>query len=73
LGPFCPTFWQRQTLPTIIKDRVSVIFDGMVTDLVHPDPTARFTVGKADATSWTLFKVAHGIRTQIEAKKLHDA
>ena len=41
---FCPTEWQKSTLPAAFRDRVSVIFDGIDTDLVRPDPAAQLTL-----------------------------
>jgi len=40
----CPTEWQKSTLPAAFRDRVSVIFDGIDTDFVRPDPAAQFTL-----------------------------
>ncbi len=35
-----PTRWQRAQFPDIVRDRISVIFDGIDTDAVTPDPAA---------------------------------
>lgn len=37
-----PTAWQASRLPAEYRPRVEVIFDGIDTDLVRPDPAARF-------------------------------
>ncbi len=39
-----PTHWQRAQYPAMIRERVSVIHDGIDTDLVRPDPAARCTL-----------------------------
>ncbi len=36
-----PTEWQRAQYPEIHRARISVIHEGIDTDLVHPEPTAR--------------------------------
>ena len=36
----CPTQFQRSTVPRAYHDRMSVIFDGIDTDAVQPDPNA---------------------------------
>ena len=36
-----PTQWQRNQYPVVYHNRISVIHEGVNTDLVHPDPTAR--------------------------------
>jgi len=36
-----PTKWQRNQYPVEYHPRISVIHEGVNTDLVHPDPTAR--------------------------------
>jgi glycosyltransferase involved in cell wall biosynthesis len=41
---YTPTHWQLSTLPREYKDRVSVIFDGIDTDLIAPKPDAVFTL-----------------------------
>ena len=45
----CPTQWQKSTMPKVFHDRISVIFDGIDTDLVRPNPQAQVrlqTAGK---------------------------
>ncbi|CAH2604201.1 Glycosyltransferase [Rhodovastum atsumiense] len=37
-----PTHWQRDRHPEPFRHKISVIFDGVDTDMVHPDPEARF-------------------------------
>ncbi|NBS40149.1 MAG: glycosyltransferase [Betaproteobacteria bacterium] len=45
-----PTDWQRSSLPAFFRDRVSVIFDGINTDIVKPDPNVQLSLGKANAS-----------------------
>ena len=40
-----PTEFQRSTVPAPFRDRISVIFDGIDTDAVKPDPAATLSVG----------------------------
>ena len=40
-----PTEFQRSTVPAPFRDRISVIFDGIDTDAVRPDPAATFSAG----------------------------
>lgn len=40
----CPTEWQKSVHPAAFHDRISVIFDGVDTDIVAPDPQARMTL-----------------------------
>lgn len=37
-----PTQWQREQHPAALRGKIDVIFDGIDTDLVRPDPAARF-------------------------------
>ena len=39
-----PTHFQRGTVPDTYQDRISVIFDGIDTDVARPDPTAALTL-----------------------------
>jgi glycosyltransferase involved in cell wall biosynthesis len=39
-----PTRWQASTYPPILRDRIEVIFDGVDTDLVRPNPAATLTL-----------------------------
>ena len=39
---YSPTSWQRQQHPAALRSKISVLFDGIDTDTVAPDPTARF-------------------------------
>ena len=39
-----PTQFQRRTVPAAYRDRISVIFEGIDTAAVRPDPAASFTV-----------------------------
>jgi glycosyltransferase involved in cell wall biosynthesis len=40
-----PTEFQRSTVPSPYRDRISVIFDGIDTDVVKPDPAATLNAG----------------------------
>jgi glycosyltransferase involved in cell wall biosynthesis len=40
----CPTHFQHSTVPHAYHDRLSVIFDGIDTNVVRPDPAAAVTV-----------------------------
>ena len=40
----CPTEWQKSVHPAAFHDRISVVFDGIDTDAVTPDPQARLTL-----------------------------
>jgi glycosyltransferase involved in cell wall biosynthesis len=44
-----PTEWQRSSLPKFFQGKVSVIFDGIDTDLVRPDPKVSLRLGKPNA------------------------
>ncbi|MFO1199740.1 MAG: glycosyltransferase [Burkholderiaceae bacterium] len=50
----CPTEWQASMLPPQYRDRVRVIFDGIDTDVVRPDPHAMVVVGSGTARERTL-------------------
>ncbi|OJY73147.1 MAG: glycosyl transferase family 1 [Rhodospirillales bacterium 70-18] len=39
-----PTQWQRDQHPAPLRGKISVIFDGIDTGIVRPDPAARFTL-----------------------------
>ncbi|MGF3022083.1 glycosyltransferase family 4 protein [Methylobacterium aquaticum] len=41
-----PTAWQASRIPAVFRDRLSVIHDGIDTDLLRPDPSARITLGR---------------------------
>ncbi|MET7242082.1 glycosyltransferase family 4 protein [Methylobacterium sp. EM32] len=41
-----PTAWQASRIPAVFRDRLSVIHDGIDTDLLKPDPGARITLGR---------------------------
>lgn len=47
---FSPTSWQRNTTPSIYHERISVIFDGIDTQAVSPNPNARITLGRTQLT-----------------------
>ncbi|HTZ34562.1 MAG TPA: glycosyltransferase family 4 protein [Stellaceae bacterium] len=40
----CPTEWQKSLHPATFHERIRVIFDGIDSDAVSPDPAARFTL-----------------------------
>ena len=39
-----PTRWQASTYPPVLRDQITVIHDGVNTDLVRPDPAAAVTL-----------------------------
>lgn len=39
-----PTHWQKSRHPAPLSDKIEVIFDGIDTGIVKPDPAARFTL-----------------------------
>ncbi len=41
----CPTAFQRSAVPLVFQDRLSVIFDGIDTNVVRADPGATLTAG----------------------------
>ncbi|NNL72227.1 MAG: glycosyltransferase [Silicimonas sp.] len=41
---YSPTEWQRAQFPEAYREKIRVIHDGIDTDLVSPDPNARFQV-----------------------------
>ena len=41
-----PTAWQASRVPAAFRDRLSVIHDGIDTDLLRPDPGARIALGR---------------------------
>ncbi len=43
-----PTWWQRSTVPDVYQDAISVIHDGIDTDIVKPDPEAVFSFKDTD-------------------------
>jgi glycosyltransferase involved in cell wall biosynthesis len=45
-----PTLWQRNTNPALYHERISVIFDGIDTQTVKPNPDAYITLGRAQLT-----------------------
>jgi len=46
----CPTHFQKQTVPPEFMSKISVVHDGIDTELVRPDPTATITLHKAGVT-----------------------
>lgn len=49
-----PTRWQASTVPDAYRDRIEVIFDGIDTRVVKPDPAATFVVGAGTPVERTL-------------------
>jgi glycosyltransferase involved in cell wall biosynthesis len=45
-----PTAWQRQQFPERYRDRISVIFDGIDTALISPDPNTTVSIGTPPVT-----------------------
>ncbi|ACK69701.1 glycosyl transferase group 1 [Gloeothece citriformis PCC 7424] len=45
-----PTRWQWQSVPEIYRSKISVIHDGIDTDLVRPNPEVTLTLEKAGVT-----------------------
>lgn len=41
-----PTAWQASRIPAAFRDRLTVIHDGIDTDLLRPDASARITLGR---------------------------
>jgi glycosyltransferase involved in cell wall biosynthesis len=41
-----PTAWQASRIPAVFRDRLSIIHDGIDTDLLRPDPAARIILGR---------------------------
>jgi glycosyltransferase involved in cell wall biosynthesis len=46
-----PTEWQRAQYPEPHRDRITVVHEGVDTDLVRPDPTARLWLGNGRCLS----------------------
>jgi len=44
-----PTAWQRSSLPSFFRDKVSVIFDGIDTERVRPQNDVTLALGKSEA------------------------
>ena len=49
-----PTHWQKASHPLWTQDRIEVIFDGVDTRVVKPDPSAQLTLKKETGTSFSL-------------------
>jgi glycosyltransferase involved in cell wall biosynthesis len=43
-GGLSPTEWQASTYPPVLRDRIEVIFDGVDTEVMKPDPQATLTL-----------------------------
>ena len=41
---YSPTEWQKAQFPSVYRDKISVIHDGIDVDLIRPDATASFTL-----------------------------
>ncbi|NNE87955.1 MAG: glycosyltransferase [Silicimonas sp.] len=50
---YCPTQWQRAQFPKPYQDKIRVIHDGIDTDHITPDATARFTLPNGETLSQT--------------------
>jgi glycosyltransferase involved in cell wall biosynthesis len=59
-----PTHWQKSTIPKPFLDKMHVIFDGVDTDKVRPDPNANFKVKTQNNIELSL-KVGDEIITYI--------
>ncbi|HKK23767.1 MAG TPA: glycosyltransferase family 4 protein [Pseudohaliea sp.] len=44
----CPTRWQARQLPAGFAERLSIVHDGIDTERVHPDPSARLTLADSN-------------------------
>ncbi|MGQ3046718.1 MAG: glycosyltransferase family 4 protein [Niveispirillum sp.] len=42
---YSPTFWQRSSYPSLVQDRISVIHDGVDTDLLTPSRDVELVLG----------------------------
>lgn len=42
-----PTYWQASTYPDSLRSRITVVHDGIRTDMLRPDPTAGVSLGGA--------------------------
>jgi glycosyltransferase involved in cell wall biosynthesis len=49
-----PTHWQASTFPPPFRDRITVIHDGIDTDLFRPNPQASLTLNRATGEAVTL-------------------
>jgi glycosyltransferase involved in cell wall biosynthesis len=45
-----PTQWQRNAYPALFRDRITVVHDGVDTDLVRPEPRAEVVLAGKDLT-----------------------
>lgn len=41
---YCPTLFQAGTFPAEMRQKIGVVFDGVDTNLIKPDPSATFTL-----------------------------
>jgi glycosyltransferase involved in cell wall biosynthesis len=41
---YCPTLFQASTFPVELQQKIGVVFDGIDTDLIRPDPDAQVTL-----------------------------
>jgi glycosyltransferase involved in cell wall biosynthesis len=49
---YSPTEWQRSQFPAVYREKIRVIHDGIDTDLVRPDPAARFSLPDGTVLSY---------------------
>jgi glycosyltransferase involved in cell wall biosynthesis len=58
----CPTEWQKSSHPPVFHDKINVIFDGIDTDYMKPDPTASFTLADGRVLSRADEVVTYSVR-----------
>ena len=49
-GAVAPTRWQADSFPAVLRPRISVVHEGIDTDLVRPDPGASVTLRREGVT-----------------------
>ncbi len=62
----CPTKWQAAQFPDVYHARMTVIHDGIDTDVARPDPTASVTVGTAQKTFTTQDEIITYVARNLE-------
>ena len=50
----CPTKWQHSTIPVAYQSKVKVIFDGINTEIVKPNPEAKLSIKHRNGGTYTL-------------------